>query len=80
MYKIKVALAHPAASNGVCSRQRSGLGVLKIEYFHLLICFFFLLGFPDFEHSFELHQKLFRLLQFLRNLHHSRIHHPITVF
>jgi hypothetical protein len=24
VYQIKVALAHPAASNGVCSRQRFG--------------------------------------------------------
>ena len=42
--KIKVALAHPAASNGVCPRQRSGCnGLLKIDYFHLVICFCFFL-------------------------------------
>jgi hypothetical protein len=27
--KIKVALAHPAASNGVCSRHRSKEGIKK---------------------------------------------------
>jgi transposase len=36
--KIKIALAHPAASNGVCPRQRCQLPLLlKVNYFHLLI-------------------------------------------
>jgi len=78
--KSKLRWRTPLQATGYVRATALVLRLLKIEYFHLLICFFFLLGFPDFEHSFELHQKLFRLLQFLRNLHHSRIHHPITVF
>jgi len=51
--QIKVALAHPAASNGICSHHRSGFsGLLKINYFHLVICFFFFLISLNFQHSF----------------------------
>jgi hypothetical protein len=49
---IKVALAHPAASNGVCSRQRYGFKVIKNRIFSFADMLLFLPGFPDFKHSF----------------------------
>jgi len=50
---IKVALAHPAASNWVCSRHRSGYnGTIKNRLFSFAYMLLFLLCFPDFQLSF----------------------------
>ena len=52
--KIKVARAHPAASNGVCSRPRFGFTVLAIQtlLFSIAYKLLFLLCFPDIEYNF----------------------------
>jgi hypothetical protein len=63
--KIKFALAHPAASNGVCSRQRSRYnGVIQNQVFSFGYMLHLLPDFPDFQYIFLLHRKLFHLLQF----------------
>jgi hypothetical protein len=65
--QIKVALAHPTASNGVCSRHRSGYNLItQNQIFSFAYMLLFLSGLPDFEGSnlpLSRFEQFYKLLQ-----------------